>query len=231
MTCPGFFQGTEMPDAGWWEALWPEPGRVLEQVDMRAGMTVIDLCSGDGWFTLQIARLARKVFAVDIDRKLLEIARTRLAENGIANCRFIEGDAFDIAKLVPEAVDFVLLANAFHGVPDRPRLARAVHESLAPSGLFAIVGWHAGPREETTILGAPRGPATELRMTPAETAEAVEPGEAGRRLALPLWGGVPAPLIGTLAAISSGKASLSRVTSIDRPWHAPFCRPSRSTSC
>ena len=21
----GFFQGTEMPTAGWWEALWPDP--------------------------------------------------------------------------------------------------------------------------------------------------------------------------------------------------------------
>jgi hypothetical protein len=25
---PGFFQGTEMPTAGWWEALWPDPGAV-----------------------------------------------------------------------------------------------------------------------------------------------------------------------------------------------------------
>jgi len=28
----GFFQGTEMPDAGWWEALWPDPFGVLTSV-------------------------------------------------------------------------------------------------------------------------------------------------------------------------------------------------------
>jgi hypothetical protein len=69
----------------------------------------------------------------------------------------------------------VFMANAFHGVPDRLRLARAVHEVLKPSGRFAIVNWHQRPREETIILGEPRGPRTELRMTPDQTIGAVEP--------------------------------------------------------
>lgn len=164
-----------MPDPAWWEALWPEPARVLEQVGLRRDMSAVDLCAGDGWFTLQIARLARTVYAIDIDAKLLEAARTRLRKAGITNCAFIESDAFDIAKLVPERADFVFLANSFHGVPDRPRLARAVRETLKPSGLFAVVSWYARSREETTVLGEPRGPATELRMTPEQTFQAVEP--------------------------------------------------------
>jgi SAM-dependent methyltransferase len=174
MAFPGFFVGTGMPDAGWWEALWPEPARVLDEIGMTRGMTVIDLCAGDGWFTLPMARLAYRVFAIDIDPKLLAIAHTRLADGGIKNCSFIEGDAFDVATLTPEPVDLVFLANVFHGVPDKPRLARAVYDSLKPCGLFAIVSWHARPREETTVLGEARGPATELRMPPEATIEAVE---------------------------------------------------------
>jgi len=54
----GFFEGTEMPTAGWWEALWPDPAGVLASVGLEPGMTVIDPCSGDGRFTLQIARIA-----------------------------------------------------------------------------------------------------------------------------------------------------------------------------
>lgn len=46
---PGFFQGTEMPRAGWWEALWPDLAAVLAAVGVKPGMEVIDLCSGDGW--------------------------------------------------------------------------------------------------------------------------------------------------------------------------------------
>ena len=62
---PGFFRGTEMPTAGWWEALWPDPAAVLAAVGIERGMEVVDLCSGDGWFTLQIAKIARHV---DCDR-------------------------------------------------------------------------------------------------------------------------------------------------------------------
>lgn len=164
-----------MPTAGWWEALWPNPEAVLAAVGLQPGLDVIDLCSGDGWFTLKIAKVARHVSAVDIDQSLLDVARFRLMESGITNCDFIAGDAYDVAKLAGPA-DFVFLANAFHGVPDRARLARAVGAALNANGQFAIVNWHKRPREETTILGEPRGPKTELRMSPEETIKSVEEG-------------------------------------------------------
>jgi SAM-dependent methyltransferase len=169
----GFFEGTEMPAAGWWEALWPDPAEVLRAVGLRAGTNVVDLCCGDGWFTLPIAKAARRVVAIDIDRQLLDLARLRLAENGITNCDLVAGDAYEVAKIVPRPVDFVFLANVFHGVPDRPRLAAEVSAVLAAGGRFAIVNWHQRPREETLILGEPRGPRTELRMSPQQTVAAV----------------------------------------------------------
>ena len=175
MALPGFFKGTEMPTAGWWEALWPDPAMVLKQVGIRPDMTVIDLCSGDGWFTLQIAKIVKHVVAVDIDADLLDVAKLRLAESGLTNSDFVAGNAYDVATLVWQRADFVFLANAFHGVPERTRLARGVAEALKADGHFAIVNWHARPREETTILGEPRGPATELRITPEATIAAVEP--------------------------------------------------------
>ena len=163
-----------MPTAGWWEALWPDPAGVLARVGLRPGMEAIDLCAGDGWFTLPIARIARHVAAIDIDPALLKVARTRLTEAGIANCDFVAGDAYDLARLWPKPADFIFMANAFHGVPDRARLAAAVKTALGPGGRFAVVNWHARPREETVILGEPRGPKTELRLTPAQTIDAVE---------------------------------------------------------
>jgi protein-L-isoaspartate O-methyltransferase len=57
------------------DTLWPDPAGVLASVGIGQGMTVVDLCSGDGWFTLQIAKVARHVIAIDIDGKLLETAR------------------------------------------------------------------------------------------------------------------------------------------------------------
>jgi len=168
-----------MPTAGWWEALWPDPRGVLASLGLAPGADVVDLCSGDGWFTLQIARIARRVVAIDIDSALLDVARHRLDEAGIANCTFAAGNAYEIPRLAPGRFDLVFMANAFHGVPDRPRLARAVGETLKPGGRFAIVNWHKRPREETVILGEPRGPRTELRLSPQQTIAAVEAGGLG----------------------------------------------------
>jgi ubiquinone/menaquinone biosynthesis C-methylase UbiE len=114
------------------------------------------------------------VSAVDLDPNLLAVARHRLAESGVTNCDYIAGDAYALASLVSGPVDFVFMANAFHGVPDRPRLSRAVRAVLKPGGQFAIVNWHPRPREETMILGEPRGPRTELRLSVEQTISAVE---------------------------------------------------------
>ena len=174
---PGFFVGTGMPDPGWWEALWPDPAKVLGDVGVTPGMDVVDLCSGDGWFTFPLSKIARSVTAIDIDVALLDAAKVRMAERGGApNCTFIAADAYKIAEVVRQPADHVFLANAFHGVPDKPRLARSIHDALKPGGLFAVVSWYARPREQTTVLGQPRGPATDLRMTPEQTIAAVEPG-------------------------------------------------------
>jgi hypothetical protein len=67
------------------------------------------------------------------------------------------------------------MANTFHGVPNKARLARAVSVVLKPHGRFIVVNWHRRPREETTVLGQPRGPRAEMRMTSEEVAVAVAP--------------------------------------------------------
>ncbi len=173
---PGFFQGTEMPSAGWWSALWPDPAAVVATVGIAPGMTVIDLCCGDGWFTRPIARIARSVVAIDIDPDLLGQARAGLTGAELTRCAFVLGDACDVTTLAPGGADFIFLANAFHGVPDRPRLARAVHDTLRLGGRFAVVNWHRRPREQTTVMGEPRGPRDALRLTPEMTIAAVESG-------------------------------------------------------
>jgi SAM-dependent methyltransferase len=174
MTIPGFYPATLMPDADWWSALWPSPGNVLTALGLAPGLElVVDLCCGDGLFTTQLCRLARRVIAIDIDPEMIERARTRLVAT--AHCAFVIGDAYRVAEMVESRADAVFLANTFHGVPDKPRLARAVAAITKPSGRFIVVNWHRRPRGETTVLGAPRGPKTGLRMEPADVAAEVEP--------------------------------------------------------
>lgn len=172
-----FFPGTGMPDRDWWQALWPDPMRVLQDLSIGPGMTVVDLCCGDGYFTASLAALVAPgaVIAVDIDAAMLERAKT--ACRGFQNCRFVQADARALADVVQQAADCVLVANTFHGVPDKVAMAHSVLAVLRPGGRFVVLNWHPLTREETTVLGQPRGPATAMRMSPAAVVQLAE--EAG----------------------------------------------------
>ena len=137
-----------MPDADWWQVLWPDPAKIVAEMGVPPGTVVVDLCCGDGTFTVPLTGPADRVYAIDIDHCLLEKARARVAASGEPRCHFIEADAMSVAMVVPEPADYVLLANTFHGVPDQPGLARAVAVILKPKGQFGIINWHRpAPRD------------------------------------------------------------------------------------
>ena len=178
MTDGHYFPATAMPDADWWHALWPDPQGVLGRLGVAPGMAVLDMCCGDGYFTAALGAIVGaggRVCGVDLDPAMLAKAEARALAAGLGNCTWIEADAGALEGRWRAAFDHALIANTFHGVPDKTGLAAGVASALKPGGLFAIVNWHARRREETPVLGAPRGPPGEVRMTPEATREAVEP--------------------------------------------------------
>lgn len=174
------FPATAMPDPDWWHALWPDPLGTVHALGIHSGMAVLDLCCGDGYFTAAIAECVGQypVYGVDLDETMLIAANTTCAE--FPQCQWIQGDAMQLKALLPRTVDYCLMANTFHGVPNQTALASSVAEILKPGGFFTVVNWHVLPREETPVLGQARGPRNELRMTPEQVRAAVEP--AGYRL-------------------------------------------------
>ncbi|WP_245425644.1 class I SAM-dependent methyltransferase [Phyllobacterium brassicacearum] len=176
------FPATSMPDRDWWAALWPDPEGVLRQVGVEPDMTVLDLCCGDGYFTAPLARLVGgRVYALDLDPLMIERAKVEVTRQDTSVLQWICADAREAATLLPEPVDYVLMANTFHGVPDQSGLAHVVKASLLPGGYFGIVNWYPLAREQTAVLGKPRGPATDMRMSPDAVSAVVEP--AGFRTA------------------------------------------------
>jgi SAM-dependent methyltransferase len=169
------FPTTIMPDKDWWHALWPDPGAVLRTVGIGPDMQVVDLCCGDGHFTKPMCDLVHpgKTWALDLDAELLGQAEQACREN--PNFHAILGDARELPAWINGPVDFVFIANTFHGVPDKTALSRAVYDALRKDGRFAVINWYRRPREETTVLDQPRGPGTELRMEPEDVRQVVEP--------------------------------------------------------
>lgn len=137
-------------------------------------MSVLDLACGDGYFTAAIARqtMPAQVIGFDLDATMLASAQAHCAE--LTNCDWMLGDAMGLSQLIAQKMDYVLMANTFHGVPNQPALCQQIARILAPTGQFAIINWHDLPREQTPVLGLARGPRTELRMSVAQTCAVVQ---------------------------------------------------------
>ncbi len=170
------FPATLMPNDDWWQALWPDPMDILAKIGIVSGMTVIDLCCGSGYFTAPLACLSGpegKVIAVDLDSNMLEKARLRVEQEEearpVAPCVWVAADACKLDQVLAANtnVDYLVIANTFHGVPDQTALSAVVARLLKPGGTFTIINWHARARTETVVLGQARGPKDEMRMSPA----------------------------------------------------------------
>jgi SAM-dependent methyltransferase len=130
------------------------------------GMRVIDLCCGDGLFTVAMVRIASDVVAIDLGHEMIERTRAKIEGAGLNSCRLIEGDAYDIAARGPTPLSWQIRSTA---CPTKRGCARRLRR---PSSVmaFIVVNWHRQPRETTTVFGQPRGPATEMRMEAADVA-------------------------------------------------------------
>ena len=107
--------------------------------------------------------------------KAAELAKKEVTRVSASVKGWVEGDALDVAQYVLQPVDHVVIANTFHGVPDKTGLASVVRKTLKPDGRFAIVNWHKQSKEKTPVLGKPRGPRTGMRMSPDDVRAVVEP--------------------------------------------------------
>ena len=118
-----------------------------------------------------------RLYALDADPGMIERTRDALERTGNSALDLICADAHDVPLVMPEKVDLVLLANGFHRVADQTAMARAVSSVLKPRGRFVIMNWLPIPREQTVVLGKPRGPKTGLRMSPEAVEAALDPAD------------------------------------------------------
>ncbi len=172
------FQNTGQPDWDWWGRLWPTPGATLRKLGITEGTTLAEVPSGNGYFALPAARITdpATVYALELDESLLEELTHLATQQGIDNIEPLHGDARELDDHLPEAVDTILVANTLHGVAQPESFVEKAVDALDEDGRLVIVNWLDEPQETTTVTGEPRGPPTDLRLSPEETTTIVESG-------------------------------------------------------
>ncbi len=170
------FQNTRQPDWDWWGKLWPTPGETLRQLNFETADALVEIGSGNGYFTLPAARILdpAPVYALDLDSSLLDELERLASQQEITNITPIHGDARSLETHLPNDVDAALIANTFHGVEHATSFLEEVAAVLTDDGQLIVINWRDIPRETTTVGGKLRGPPSELRLSPTETQQVVE---------------------------------------------------------
>src|SRR3990167_10110515 len=81
---------------------------LVRELRVTPGLRVLDLGCGDGTTALPAARAGADVLGVDIAANLVAAGNLRAGDEGLANCRFQEGDASDLQGLADDAFDLVV---------------------------------------------------------------------------------------------------------------------------
>jgi ubiquinone/menaquinone biosynthesis C-methylase UbiE len=133
---------------------WQRPDQVLQALAVGAGQTVCDIGAGPGYFALRLARLvgARgRVYAVDVEPRILEALRERIERRAIENVTPVLGLGGN--PLLPDAsCDLILLVDTYHHFPDRPAYLRRLVQLLKPAGRIANIDF----RKQATPVGPPQ---------------------------------------------------------------------------
>jgi ubiquinone/menaquinone biosynthesis C-methylase UbiE len=119
-----------------------ESGEALvKSLGITKGLKVLDLGCGDGTTALPEARLGADVLGVDIASNLVEAGNKRAKEQGLANCRFQEGDASNLHELKDRSFDLVVSIFGAMFAPKPLDVAKEMVRVTRPGGRIVMGNW------------------------------------------------------------------------------------------
>jgi SAM-dependent methyltransferase len=155
-------------------AAWQKPDEVIASLAVAENAIVADLGAGTGYFAVRFAKVASagKVYAVDIEPKMVEWLIERAKTEELGNLVGVQADSDD--PKLPEAVDLAFMCNVFHHLAEPKAYFLHVGERLRPGARVVIVDFKPENPDE-----AP-GPPKHMRMSIEQVDAAMS--EAGLRL-------------------------------------------------
>jgi SAM-dependent methyltransferase len=147
---------------------------LVDHVEPQPGQTILELAAGPGDTGLMAAELigpSGKLISTDASEEMLDVARRRAEELGIANVEFkvVEGEWIDLQTAT---VDGVLCRWGYMLMLDPEAALRETRRVLKPGGHVALAAW-AAPEHNLQMTMAPKT-LVDLGLTPPPSPD--EPG-------------------------------------------------------
>ncbi|MFM8634376.1 MAG: methyltransferase domain-containing protein [Planctomycetia bacterium] len=118
---------------------------LVEALAIQPGQTLCDMGCGNGFYTLEMARLAGPtgtVYAVDIQPPMLKMLAGRSAEFGITTIKPVLGTAVD-PRLPIGAIDLMLCVDVYHEFSHPSEMLAKIRESLSEDGQLVLAEFRA----------------------------------------------------------------------------------------
>lgn len=119
-----------------------ESGEALvRKLGIEKGLKVLDLGCGDGTTAIPEAKLGADVLGVDISSNLVAAGKKRAEAEGLANCKFQEGDASDLHELKDHTFDLIVSIFGAMFAPKPFDVAREMVRVVKPGGRIVMGNW------------------------------------------------------------------------------------------
>lgn len=116
------------------------PDSILEKAGIDSDTVFADLGCGSGYFTIPVSMIVKKVYAIDVQEKMLDILRKKTMKEKIGNIITVHSKESSI-PLSDNLVDVLFMANVFHELDDRGSILSEVKRILRSMGRLIIIDW------------------------------------------------------------------------------------------
>jgi len=138
-----------------------DPKKHIAYFDLDAGMHVADFGVGAGHYAIAMAKIVGdegRVYAIDIQKELLERVKRHAREAGVNNLEVIWGDIERVGgtRLKDASIDVVLLSNILFQIEEKSILLEEMHRILHAQGKVIVIDWsesfgNMGPHADAVV--------------------------------------------------------------------------------
>lgn len=145
--------------------MFSDPAANLAKLGLNDGMRVVDLGAGSGFYSVEAAKKVGsngRVYAVDVQKDLLERLRSVAGNQGIRNIEVVWGNAEKIGgtKLREAIADRVIASNILFQIEKLDEFSLEIKRILKKGGKVLIVDWSdVSPMSPPSVVPATKAQA------------------------------------------------------------------------
>lgn len=143
--------------------MFSDPASNIAKLGVNDGMKVVDMAAGSGFYTFEVAKKVGntgRVYAVEVQKDLLERIRSHGAMQNLYNIEVVWGDIEKIGgtKLRESIADRVIASNVLFQIQKHDDFVLEVKRLLKPDGKVLVIDWNSvsafGPKTFVPLIKA-----------------------------------------------------------------------------